>query len=490
MILWVCLVLLTLVQASVSQKQPQACLFVGCKCTKNYDQSIDVICIGEDGNDQVLEFPKRSDQFANQKILPVVNTFLIKRYKFFQIPDDSFRDLVIRNLIIGENQLTEISAYSFRGIKSLGLLRVIEKNLDRIEKDGLVWIGDTLNELGLWQLNFKSAYIDDFFYELTALKSLRVLNIMGYGLTEFKYAWTQLFRNVTALSLASNDLRSVDQDMFKACSNLLILDLSNNLLSNLSTIYSALRPVQFNLKELKLTGNSIEELIDFPKFPNLEILDLSFNKLKHIGDTNLFNLPKLSHLYVTNNLIEIIDQDAFKYTKNLQIVLLNSNKLKRLPHLSQLSKLKIIDLVNQAGSLKQIDDYAFERVESPLNSLSIHLDLNEIKSFGNKVFCSRYYNTSEIFNLDVSVKSLSSMNLCILKQLKSRLSTKIYLNVAVGQLPAERHAETCNCDFKAFANRNKIELVGACGQLVAKCEVSSIKQNLDDNCKDKTQFIC
>jgi Leucine-rich repeat (LRR) protein len=434
-------------------------------------------------------FPPRTDNFTDA--LPVVNTFLIKKYKFTRIPEDAFTGFVIRNLIIGENQLTELGVNSFRGIKSLVLLRIIEKSFEKIEPHAFKWISSSLNELGLWQLNFKSERIDEFFAELANLRTLKVLNIMGYGLTEFKSEWTGLFQNVSSLNLGSNDLKTVTASLFKPCSNLIVLDLSNNFLDNMTVVYAALRPVQFSLRELKLTGNSIETLVDFPKFPSLEVLDLSYNKLKVIQANNFFSLPKLTHLYLTNNMIETIEDEAFKYARQLAIILINNNRLSRTPLIQNMPKLKIIDLVNQGGNLKTVGDYAFERFESPINSLSIHLDFNEIRAFGNRTFCSRYYNVSEIFNLDLSMAALQSMNKCVLRQLKSRLSTRVYLNIALSQTPADKHTEVCNCNFRSFANRNKIDLVGACGQLIGKCEGLLNRQSLAaDDCKDKVEFMC
>ena len=472
-----------------AQLPPSSCLFISCRCTKNFDGSYDIICEGDkDGaSDTLFSFPRRSENFTDP--LPIINTFLIKRFSFKQIPDDSFRDLSIRNLIIGENQLVIINLNSFRGIKSLGLLRVIEKHLEEIEFDSLRWISPTLNELGLWQLNFKSQYIDEFFNQLASLRNLKTISIMGYGLTEFKYQWTEMFHNISSINLASNDLRSINPNMFKLCNNLFSLDLSNNFLENITSVFVALRPIQNNLRELKLSGNMIKNLENFPKFLSLEILDLSFNKIKAVTNDAIYNLPKLTNFYLTNNEIERIEENVFKYSKNLQIMLLNNNKLNRVPVISSLTKLKIIDLVNQNGQLKDIGDFSFERLEIPMYSLSIHLDFNDIETFGNKTFCSRFYNTSEIFNLDLSMKALTTMNKCILRQLKSLMSTRVYLNVALSQQPAEKHTEICNCNFKTFANKNKIDLVGACGQLIGKCDFS-VKPLIEDNCKDKAEFKC
>jgi Leucine-rich repeat (LRR) protein len=473
--------------------QDNSCFFIGCKCTKNFDDSYDILCIGDEiaaqDDNQKIVFPKRVENASSPQI-PLINTFLIKKFPFRKIPDLVFRDLRIRNLVIGENELEILTENAFRGIKSLGLLRVIEKNFERIEPFALMPISDTLNELGLWQINFNSEFIGDFFAQFKQLKSLKTINIMGYGLKDFKYEWTEMFENISSLNLASNDLRDIRPDLFRKASNLLVLDLSNNFLENLTDVFQALRPVQYTLKELKITGNSIEHVVNFPKFPNLEILDLSFNKIKRITDNSFYSLPKLSNLYLGNNLLEEIERDTFKYSKSLKIVLLSNNMLKSIPKIATLSKLKILDMVNQNGQLKTIDDYSFERIETPHNSLSIHLDFNDIHKVGNRTFCSRYYNQSEIFNLDMNMKSVQQMNKCVFRQLSSSLSTKVYLNIGLNQIASEKHSDLCNCDFRVFANIFKIELVGSCGQMTNKCEASKDNEREPVQECDRNEFKC
>lgn len=266
------------VAGSNSTKKPDECVFEGCKCVKNSDNSVDILCISTDSETQ---FPRRAKLAKDTNTTtPVINTFLIKRYKFKQIPDDIFGELEVRNLIIGENQMERLTVNAFRSIKSLGLLRIIEKNFHSIEPGSLGWVKDTLIELGLWQLNFKASDVDLFFAQLATLDHLKTLNLMGYYLTEFKTEWTKVFVNLSSLSLASNDIKRLSPSIFENALQLQTIDLSNNFLVNLTNVFEALRPVQTVLRELKLYGNSIDQLLVFPEFPSLQILDLSNNKIK------------------------------------------------------------------------------------------------------------------------------------------------------------------------------------------------------------------
>lgn len=271
--------------SSSSRDSDSDCLFQGCKCNQNSDDSFDVLCIATDSESL---FPVRRNDNGSTTTTTTINTFLIKRYRFKQIPDAAFADLTVRNLIIGENQLETLTTNAFHAIRSLGLLRIIEKNFRTIEEGALRPIRETLVELGLWQLDFKAASVDAFFAQLASLDRLRTLNLMGYYLTEFKSEWTRVFVNLTSLSLASNDMRRLSASIFDNARQLQSLDLSNNFLANLSNVFEALGPVRERLRELKLYGNSIETLEDFPEFPSLQTLDLSNNKIK-VFSSLLFN---------------------------------------------------------------------------------------------------------------------------------------------------------------------------------------------------------
>jgi Leucine-rich repeat (LRR) protein len=219
--------------------QNSECLFQGCKCSKNSDESFDILCISSDSE---IQFPLRSNSSFNTN--STINTLLIKRFKFRRIPDGAFADLEVRNLIIGENQLETLTYNAFRDMKSLTLLRIIEKNFNRIEPGALDWVKNSLSELGLWQLDFKHKDIDLFFTELASLNRLRTLNLMGYYLTEFKANWTRIFGNLTTLSLASNDMRRLSPAIFNNAKHLQSLDLSNNFLNNLTNIFDALKSIK------------------------------------------------------------------------------------------------------------------------------------------------------------------------------------------------------------------------------------------------------
>lgn len=470
----ICLALLfcniiTIYSLANSTSNPE-CLYDGCKCVK-FGDAYDILCVAE--NSSTLEYyPKR----LNLSGITKINTLLIKKFNFRSIPDDYFKDLSINNLIIGENNLEVITKNAFRGVQSILLLRIIEKDLDLFEKSSMSWLNDKLSEIGIWQLNFKSENINSIFTELTNLKGLKTLKIMGYGLKKFRQSWIPLFKNIHSLGLSSNDLSSLQSDLFRSSTNLISLDLSNNYLDDLNDTLAALEPIKDILKELKLNGNTIEKLVDFPKFKNLEILDLSNNRIKSITSTTFLSLSALSHLYLSDNKLNSIDEHAFGKNKNLAVLLLSSNYLSRVPNLREQLRLQIVDLSNQNKQLTSLHDYAFERKLRPMNPISLNLDTNEIVKFGNKTFCSRNSNVSEILGLDLAFGALKHFNKCLLKQVNSKISPKIVIRVGI-VVDRKNITDVCSCSLKLYAAKNKIDITGGCDIPNQICDSKMYKFN-------------
>ncbi|CAF1035959.1 unnamed protein product [Brachionus calyciflorus] len=451
------------------------CFYDGCRCVKNIDDSYDVMCVNP--SDQI--FPKR----IKTNITEIINTFLIKQFKFTEIPNGTFDGLKIRNLIIGENNLEKITTSTFRGIKFLSLIKIVEKNFETIEPGSLDPISEHLNELGIWQINYKSDRIDAFFDEISRLKKLRTLSLMGYGLENFKSEWTRALGNISFFSLGSNDLKSIDSNLFKSFTKLQSIDLSNNFLTNLTSVFEALEPVKNTLREIKLSSNFLTNLKDFSMFSNLQILDLSNNKIDKLPKTILNGLKQLNTLYLSSNLISSISDEALHGLNELSALILDNNHLNTVPSIRQLNNLRVLDLSNQNGKLVEIKNYSFDR-ENSTSSLYINLDLNEIKNFGPKAFCSKNSNISEIRKLDLGYNTTSVMDKCLLKQLKSKLTSKVEFNVVIKAQNLDK--SYCDCKLKNFVKSIQVDLVGPCGDLTSVCKD---EQKEVDKC-DKKEFEC
>lgn len=445
-----------------------SCLFNECLCSTNFDNSTDIKCILA-LNTNKTGFPERLNS-SNSTTYDIINTFLINKYTFSALPDDPFEGLDIKYLILGQNNLHSITRDLFRGINSLSSLRLIEKDLTSIEPNSLHWLSDSLTELGLYGVNFDQNEIDNFFKELLALKHLNTLRMNNMKFETFKSGWAYSIQNISYLSLASNNLKSLGPDLLKSSLNLISLDLSNNQLSDLNELTKAIQPVKKNLKELRLNANLIENLIDFTEMDNLELLDLSQNKIEQISETTFGSLRHLNYLYLTANKLRVLNQNLFQKSENLITLLLNKNYLSIMPNIVSLNKLQILDVSEQNGNLKHVPDFAFERRNVLGNSLSIYLNSNEISLFGNKTFCSRYSTVPEIHNINLSFKSMKKLDKCALKQLKTSIVSRVIIRVEKSEnVTLDDYSEACNCDMKLFAANLRIDLGGVCDSFSEKC---------------------
>ncbi|RNA18019.1 slit -like protein [Brachionus plicatilis] len=432
-----------------------SCVFERCRCINNSDETIDIRCI-PDLDRFNSGFPNR---LANQS--KPINVFLINKYSIGKIPDQAFRHLDIKYLIIGQNNLKILTKGAFEGAESISMLHLIENNLEEVEPGSLKALHESLTEFGLTNTNI--SLLNKINIELRQLKNLRTLKLNNLRLDKFEPNWTESLESLSYLSLASNRLSLLDSNVFS--SKLISIDLSQNFVSNVTNLLSAIESGE-NLKELKLKKNQIKNLTSLSKLSNLEYLDLSSNEISILSKNMFRNLTKLTHLYLTSNRIKNLDQNLFLEMKDLMVLLLNNNFLVNHPNISTLMRLKILDLSSQHGNLVKIGEYAFERKYDFGNLLTLYLNLNEIK-FEPKSFCSRQSTESRIGTLDLSLSTLNGMDMCIFRQFKSSRSAKMIIKIDQEKSKIEE-ASKCNCQIWKAANFFEIGIYGLpnCNQTV------------------------
>lgn len=126
--------------------------------------------------------------------------------------------------------------------------------------------------------------------------------------------WFAGFPNLVSLNLSGNRIHQIDLSCFEHLKNLQMLDLSFN--------------------KLKSLGAK-----DFNGLDNLTGLNLSFCQIKHV-DSNAFNsTPSLSEIYLQSNKISNLGSKTFYKLKNLRVLNLEKNRLRTLPtNLLRMSK--------------------------------------------------------------------------------------------------------------------------------------------------------
>lgn len=210
------------------------------------------------------------------------------------IPDDLLHPL--RNLqnlkMVGINSLNDQSFATLKNLKSLRLVFSEATAVDHI-LDPLENLEDLY--FGARQLNNFSGQI---FGHLKKLKKLKITVGAAFHLPDYSFSHLE---NLEELDLALS---------FKS------LTISDYTFTGLK-----------KLRKLSLRGNRLFEFIpwSFNDLTSLEVLDLSENQISHVFG---LSLNSLKELYLNQNLLDVIDKEAFRDFKNLQILRLSSNKIR------------------------------------------------------------------------------------------------------------------------------------------------------------------
>lgn len=129
---------------------------------------------------------------------------------------------------------------------------------------------------------------------LTSLRELSNLQLQHNKIKTIGKSLSQCTK-IKTLNLSSNHIMKIDSSELSCCSHLTVLDLSSNLLDNLSVVNYL--P---NLEELNISGNRLRT-VDFNRCKKLQDIDLSGNEVKDIS--GLKGMACLQILNVSNNRI-------------------------------------------------------------------------------------------------------------------------------------------------------------------------------------------
>lgn len=151
------------------------------------------------------------------------------------------------------------------------------------------------------------------------------------------------------LYLSSNKISMIEREAFSNMAALLVLDLSNNALTefNGTKIFGRAD----NLTKLSLQQNRMTAInkYSFRAMRNLQYLNLGNNLISSVRDKTFAANRKLKILLMSNNHLKVLNPNMFSSTTINGIVVLSvtANRLQylSLAFLSRLSSLKLIDLV-------------------------------------------------------------------------------------------------------------------------------------------------
>ena len=205
---------------------------------------------------------------------------------------------------------------------------------------------------------------------LTGLNALRTLNLSYNHIDQIPGGLFSSSKELREILLQNNELYELPKGVFHQLAQLLVLDLSKNLLTshhiNNETFAGLIRLVILNLSHnsltrldsqtfkelyflqvLNLRNNSIGYIDEntFTPLYNLHELNLAENRLHTLNDKLFNGLQVLSKLTLNNNLISIVELNVFKNCSDLKELDLSSNQLQDVPEaLTDLSVLRTLDL--------------------------------------------------------------------------------------------------------------------------------------------------
>ena len=218
----------------------------------------------------------------------------------------------------------------------------------------------------------------NFFSKFPNLESLDLAFNQFHSLSNTYFL--NLFR-LKYLILNNNQILTIENGTFSYLKNLLLLDLSQNLIYNLG-------------------GNIV-----FDQLSNLRNLILSSNQIEQISMNDFRGLSSLLSLDLRRNQINQVEEKSFLFLRNIILLKLGSNKLKSLnKSLAKLKSLRHLDV--SFNNLNHLDVEYLETLS--FLDVSHNTRLNQVE-ISNNLIVLNVSNTSFELISDLNFSSKSSL---------------------------------------------------------------------------------
>ena len=247
------------------------------------------------------------------------------RRNLHEIPPLNKNNLIYDELVLTDNQITELNEQSFARIK---VKKVYLNNnpIRFIDNRTFIRLANNLEEL--WLDSDIDEPINGIPYAISYyLRNLLIIHLKNFNIRFIESLQLQKLQRLEILGLQACNIRSIDALGFNGLVNLKELYLDSNQLDRVPT--EALNELK-SLRILSLAQNNIK-IISSNSFARLVQLDLSYNGLRQI-DNSAFNTlnSTLEKLYLQNNELNSYNLNFIKSLTKLIELNLDFNILKTL----------------------------------------------------------------------------------------------------------------------------------------------------------------
>lgn len=330
------------------------------------------------------------------------------------------------------------------GLNSITKLELSDKNIADINHDTFELEAiKNVQELSLASNKLKSIDNDVFNHEFAKLK------VLDLRKNKIEKIHSQAFYKLPCLErlfLQHNNIHYLTRQLFEKTEKINYLDISCNNFENIK--------IEADLPNLEILNLSSNEVINikgavFKNFPRLKTLLMTENKIEKILETNFEHLTKLEKIDLSNNLISNIEDQSFKpSSKTLKTIVLANNKIQILNDdvFGGVSFLKLKKIEFKSLEIldvsKNVISYVHEDAFSSLKKLQrLDLSSNKIDKLNKKHF----ENLENLEFLDISDNLYSSIEQDTFFDLKNLKM----LNISQNKMES--------FDFLCLKNSSKLE---------------------------------
>ncbi|XP_013137489.1 PREDICTED: chaoptin-like [Papilio polytes] len=286
-------------------------------------------------------------------------------------------DSRVREIKAIDNDWSKIESYAFKYYTK-------SENVDLSSNHIKIIKNDTFKNFGyLTHLNLSNNEIEELYPNSLATSSMpdSVLVVLDLSNNQLNSLESGVFNNfpiLNTLFLQNNKLRNISDDSFGLLKNLKYLYMQHNIIEILNMIL-------INLKSLKE-------------------LDLSFNKLKKISGYEVNRLIALEKLNMSYNAIEVLESNCFNQSPDLNILDLSHNRIVSIIDAKMFENnihLKYFDISN--NQITTIEDNSFKNCKLTYFNVDRNLISGNVTKF-------TFLGLSFVTQLNLNHQNITSLN--------------------------------------------------------------------------------